>query len=287
MRILIMGDLHYTSQLVNSSVGMEEARDAFYANYLRRFLSCKADFYVSVGDLTHAGLPSEFEFVRNQVRSALPDGRLLIVLGNHDTYSLSKPGIETLTGQPRYLAIEREEATLVLLDTARETPDDWGGTLDAEQRDWLSGLLSRSGSKPVIVFAHHPVYDTTARSTEPMMSVEPSIDLLSMLAGHQGPGFYVNGHNHVRSTVRKDRWHFIQTAAVPDVPSAILLELQGDRVEIEDVPLGSELDRERLERFVPAMDDYEPRPDAEGCGENGRLTLLLAEREKEAKLHDS
>ncbi|MFD2331689.1 metallophosphoesterase family protein [Cohnella sp. GCM10020058] len=286
MKILIMGDLHYTAELVNSDEGLETARDAFYEGYLQQFLSVEADYYISVGDLTHAGLPSEFEFILSRVRSALPEGRFMFVLGNHDTYNLSKSDIERLTGQPRYLAIDLEEATLVLLDTARIVQDNWGGTLDDEQLDWLSGLTSRSGSKPMIVIAHHPVYGTTARSTEPMFSVEPPIDLLSILAAHQGPGFYVNGHNHVRSTVQNGRWHFIQTASVTDVPSAILLELQGDRVTIENIPLRTAFDRERLERFVPAMYDYDPRLDAEGDGEDGRRTLPLAEREKEARRHD-
>ncbi|MHA6533965.1 metallophosphoesterase family protein [Paenibacillus sp. BAC0078] len=262
MKLMIMGDLHYPGELVDADDRMNEARDTFFEQYLQEFLAAEADYHISVGDLTHAGTASEFKFIMQNVEQALPGspGRFLYVLGNHDTHACSKTDIQNLTGQPRYMAIEEAEAVILLLDTARETPEDWSGAIDEEQLEWLRSQMTQYGDKPLLVFAHHPVYNTTARSTEPMMSLEPALDLLSILGKHQGPGIFFSGHNHVRSMIRRGRWSFVQTAAVPDAPEATVINLQGDDIRIETVQLCAVQYRELAGIFAKGMYDYDPRP---------------------------
>ncbi|MGX4585333.1 metallophosphoesterase family protein [Paenibacillus chitinolyticus] len=281
IKLMIMGDLHYPGQLVHTDERMNKARDAYFEQYLRWFLAFEADYYLSVGDLTHAGTPSEFRFILGEVSRALPDGKFLYVLGNHDTECCAKSELAVLTGQPRYMAIESEDAALILLDTARESRDDWSGTVDAEQLDWLREQVSKYGTKPLFVFAHHPISGTTARSEEPMMSLDPKIDLMSVLKLHRGPGFYFNGHNHVQSIVRHGSWHFIQASAVPDLPAALVVDLHGERFVLETIYFEPEAG-EQSKLFVAGMYDYDPRPDAAGDGKIGGLSLLLPDLTGEA-----
>ncbi|WP_171651906.1 metallophosphoesterase family protein [Paenibacillus foliorum] len=127
------------------------------------------------------------------------------MLGNHDAYLLPKAEIMALTGQQRYHAIENEEAMLIFLDTSKEmNRSDWGGEMDAERLEWLKAQLDKSGNKPVFIFAHHPVYDTTTHSTMEKMSIDPQIDMLDVLNRKEGHGFYFCGHNHMNSIVQKD-----------------------------------------------------------------------------------
>jgi Icc protein len=281
MKLIIMGDLHYPGELVDADDAMEEARDLFYGQYLEGFLAVEADYHISIGDLTHAGAPSEFEFIMNHVIRSLPGGRFLYVLGNHDTHSCSKDNIEVLTGQQRYLVIEEEEAVLLLLDTSRETPEDWSGMIDREQLNWLRGQMNKYGEKPLFVFAHHPIYDTTARSTESMMSLDPTIDLLSILNEHQGSGVFFNGHNHVQSMVQSGRWYFVQIAAVPDIPTAITVELHDQHISIGKIHLNAVPYQELAAIFAKGMYDYDLRPDAEGDQTTKHMNLSLSFLKKE------
>ena len=113
-------------------------------------------------------------------------------------------------------SIETDEAYLLFLETAREQedPDNWGGWISKEQLVWLEKEIEKSGDKLLLIFAHHPVYDTTFRSNFSMLSIEPKIDVWSVLRKKKGKGIYVNGHNHVDSIVGSENWTFIQIAAV-------------------------------------------------------------------------
>ncbi|OAX44995.1 metallophosphoesterase family protein [Paenibacillus sp. AD87] len=280
MRLIVMGDLHYSSELIEADVQMIEAREAFYTGYLSEFLAFSADYHLSIGDLTHAGEPSEFDFIMNKVKSELSQGKFLYALGNHDTHTCSKVDLQARTGQHRYLAIEEEEAVLLVLDTARENPNHWGGMIDEEQLNWLREQMNRYGQKPLLVFAHHPVYATTARSTEPMMSLDAALDIWSILNEHQGPGVFFNGHNHVQSVFQRNHWHFVQLAAVTDIPAVLLVNLQEQQLSINTILLKGTPYQELGNIFVKGMYDYEPHPDAKGDGHSAELIVSLSSQKK-------
>ncbi|OAO89192.1 hypothetical protein AXX17_ATUG03440, partial [Arabidopsis thaliana] len=240
MKLALIGDLHYPANLLGRK-DAEAARDAFYEAVLGAFLSVDADYHISLGDLTHEGTAEEYEAVYGFIRSRYPDRRFLHVLGNHDTHSLSKPDLEKLTGSPRYQMIEEQEMTMLLLDTAREMyPDNWGGTLDEEQLTWLAAHLPKEAHKPVLVFGHHPMQGTTARSNEEMMGLDTdsSSRLKHLLGGVPGAGFYWNGHNHVQSLVREGNWHYFQAASMLDIPAIWTVTLGGNELLLEQVHVG-------------------------------------------------
>ena len=117
IRIALMGDLHYP-HLDSDNTELIEAVHYFYQNYLNEFINIEADLHVSIGDLTHLGLESEFLSIYEHIWNRSKNFRT--VLGNHDVLSLPKEKISQLIKQPRFDAIETEECLLNILDTPME-----------------------------------------------------------------------------------------------------------------------------------------------------------------------
>lgn len=273
MKCIIMGDFHY-SLLNGGSAEMVEARDKVYEEMLGHFVQMDADYHISIGDLTHEGLPGEFDYVFQRIGES--SRRFIHVLGNHDAYELPKTEIMALTGQQRYHVIDREEAMLIFLDTTKEMNRiDWGGELDGEQLEWLKAQLDKSGQKPVFIFAHHPVYGTTAHSTMEKMSIDPSIDMLEVLGRKQGPGFYFCGHNHKNSILQKDNWHFIQTAACLDIPAFRIVELTEQGVSVELIAVDKADMAEHIALFHKEIPGFTPSSDAHGQDTDHSLQVMF------------
>ncbi|USG65072.1 metallophosphoesterase [Brevibacillus ruminantium] len=241
MKIAVMGDLHYPSRhgvTKRLEEHVIESRDSFYSNYLKSFFKQEADIYVSVGDLTNFGTKDEFEEVYEYIRSY--NKPFYQTLGNHDLYSMPRREVLELTKMNGNFVME-EEVVLLFLETARELDrGNFDGWVTNEQLEWLEKVIDGSGEKTMIVFAHHPVYDTTARSNKNMLSVHPSIDLWSVLNKKKGKGIYVNGHTHTDSIVEKENWTFVQISAVLDDQSVRILELDHDQVSVSAIDVSDD-----------------------------------------------
>jgi len=239
VKLVLMGDLHYHD--VDASVPeWREARDALYETLVGRFLDVEADYHVSLGDLTNYGSTSELEGAYGLLRRR--DRQFIHVLGNHDLYTQTRREVLELTGQRRYHAIETDEAVLVFLDTAREMDYEvWGGTLDDEQLVWLEALVQASGTKPMLVFAHHPVFATTARSERENGSIHPDIDMRRILRQKEGAGIFFNGHTHVDSIAEHGNWTFVQLSACLDQHAFRIAELAGEELRISVCELEDDL----------------------------------------------
>jgi len=275
MRLVVMGDFHY-SRMEQGSDEMKAARDLAYEIMMNAFLETDGDIHISLGDLTHEGYPEEFQYVCNRVQES--DRHFVHVLGNHDTYSIPKADILAITGQQRYSAIDTEEALLLFLDSTKEmNKSDWGGEMDEEQLQWLQAQLEQSGDKPVFVFAHHPVYGTTARSTMEKLSIHPDIDMNEALGAKQGSAFYFCGHNHENSIVRQNGWHFIQTAACLDIPAFRIVELKDGVVTIGLVTIDHTELTEHIACFNTNMPGFGPHSDARGMEKDWNLEVNLLE----------
>ena len=276
MRLMVMGDFHY-SRMESRSAEMLAARDEAFSTMLGKFLEWDADLHISLGDLTHEGHPEELEFVFDSIESS---GRPFIhVLGNHDTLSLPKNEILTITGQQRYHAIDREEAMLLFIDTTKEmNADDWGGEMDEEQLQWLDAQLETSGDKPVFIFAHHPVYATTERSSNEKGSIHPGIKMKEVLKKKEGFGFYFCGHNHVNSIVKLDGWHYIQTAACLDNPAFRVVDLSEGKVKISHIPIDDNTLADHITKFHKGMPGFEPTEKPHG-EETDRSLVVDATKE--------
>lgn len=268
MKIAVIGDLHYPG---NSGITKEltreviEAKQAFYPGFLDNFFNMEADLYVSIGDLTHIGSKEEFTEVFNIIGQYGKDFRM--VLGNHDLYTTTRENIIEEFNQfgiGDYL-IESDEAILVFLETARElVRERWNGTLSDKQLSWLDNIITSSGEKPVVIFAHHPLHNMTARSNVKYLSIEKDIDLWSILEKKQGKGIYVNGHVHTDSIVFKGQWTFVQLCDVIDHQSARLIDIQSDYIDIIDTMLDFENSLTLAEQIGDSLEAYRLFPEGVG-----------------------
>lgn len=271
MRLALLGDFHF-SKMNHGTEEMKESRARAYQIMLQAFLEEQADLYVSIGDLTHEGLPEELEEIFSIIWES---GRSFVhVLGNHDTYSIPKQDITAITGQARYQMLDTPYARLLFLDTTQEmNRNDWGGELDEEQQAWLSQQLQEAGGKQVLLFGHHPVFDTTSLSTLDKLYIRPRDMMRQVLNKKAGGGLYFCGHNHMNSIVQQGDWHYVQTAACLDVPAYRIIEIDADEVRITHQWIYEEGLMTDIRTFNRDMPGFGPSEDA--LGEARDLTLIV------------
>ncbi|MBD2869386.1 metallophosphoesterase family protein [Paenibacillus arenilitoris] len=273
MRLILMGDLHY-HDIDETIEGLREARAAFYETYLGCFLEMDADYHISLGDLTNFGTSSELQ----EVYAILgrKERSFIHVLGNHDLYGQTKKEVLALTGQKDYHAIDNGEAILVFLNTAKEMDfEDWGGWIDGEQLRWFEETVQASGSKPMLVFAHHPVFETTARSEKDKGSIHRDIDMWSILGQKQGQGLFFNGHTHVDSIVRQHNWTFVQLSAGLDQHGFRIVDIAGDEIRIAARDVTEAAVKDHAQVLHRYMKHFRHNPDARGVDEDRETIVSL------------
>lgn len=281
MKLVLMGDLHY-HEIDHSIPGLLEARTTFYHTLLERFLDINADLHISLGDLTNLGSSLELQEVYEILRHK--DRTFIHVLGNHDLYTQTRREVLEITGQQRYHAIDTDTAMLVFLDTAKEMDfEDWGGWIDDEQLKWLERLIDASGSKPLLVFGHHPVYNTTARSETEKGSIHPSIDIWSILNRKNGVGIYFNGHTHVDSIVTQNNWTFVQLSACLDQHGFRILEFLEGEIRISAIDIADKDVQKHASMLHQHMKHFKPNPDARGMDLDREIMVSLMKTEQPQK----
>jgi Icc protein len=278
MKLAVIGDLHYPS-----ATGLDELtvqnRNEFFSTFMNDFLSQEADYHISIGDLTNIGSTEELEGIYGCIR---PHHKSFIhTLGNHDLYCQTREEVLEQTGMKGNHSIETDEAILLFLETARvQDAENWGGWISEDQLDWLEEEIEKSGDKLMVIFAHHPVYDTTFRSNMPMLSIEPSIDVWSVLRQKKGKGIYVNGHNHIDSIVSNENWSFIQIAAVMDDQSVRMLDITDDHCNVKAISVGTEHSRQQAFIIANAIDHFQLIPEGIGTTLGRNITIPLKKRDE-------
>ncbi|TBL75128.1 metallophosphoesterase family protein [Paenibacillus thalictri] len=279
MKLIVMGDLHY-HEVDGTVPEWQEMRNDFYQTFIARFFEFEADAYISLGDLTNYGYSSELQEVYGMIRQY---GKPFYhALGNHDLYAQSRREVLAITEQARYHAVTTEQAVLVFIDTAKEMDfEDWGGWVDEEQLQWLEGVVKTSGTKPLLVFAHHPVHKTTAHSDRPKGSIHPDIDMWKILNMKQGTGIYFNGHTHIDSIVKQNNWTFVQLSACLDQTSLRIVEIDQDEISISPVDITDRILIESVETLYNNMKHFKHSPHARGEeSDRGCVVPLLSAAER-------
>jgi 3',5'-cyclic-AMP phosphodiesterase len=237
LRIAFIGDLHYPS-MVGKNNEVKEARNEFYTRFLHSFFETKADYYVSLGDLTNFGKEDELQEVYGIIQNY--DKPFIHTLGNHDLYGILREDVLKISNSEQNISIETDQVILISLETARDhNHEDHSGYLSNDQLEWLEDVIVKSEEKLVVIFAHHPVYNTTANSNFPYLSIVPEVPILNVLRKKKGNGIYVNGHNHKDSIETIDNWTFVQANAVLDDQSVRLLEIDENEISIRSIHVGN------------------------------------------------
>lgn len=236
MRMVLMGDLHYAYRLKVRGGPLTRLKDQVFQCLMDHFMSVDSNFYISIGDLTNEGTKDELDQVYRWLETIKE--RWIHVLGNHDTLTLPKQVFRS----QRLLeyVIDTEYARLIILDTTKERSwYDWGGTLSVDSLQWLQEMIhTTERSRAVFVFAHHPVFQTTARSDKRMQAIDPKLPMREILGKRPGLNVFFSGHNHVHSIIREDHWLHVQTGAVLDTLSYRIIEWDGQHFAIRMVPAG-------------------------------------------------
>lgn len=273
MKIAMIGDLHYPS-IDETIPGLKEARSTFYERFIDQFLGTDADFYVSIGDLTNYGLESELKEVYGLINQK--NRTFYHALGNHDVYAMTKKEVLSITGQAQYHSFETEKAVFAFLDTAKEMDyDDWGGWVDNEQLSWLEEVVRSSGNKPLLVFAHHPVYNTTTRSNMDKGSIHPDIDMWSILDQKEGIGLYFNGHTHVDSIVKQKNWTFVQKSACLDQHALRLIEIGENEITVNAIDFDDAAIAQSAPIIYDNINHFAPTEIARGTDEHRNCHIPL------------
>ncbi|WP_033542601.1 metallophosphoesterase family protein [Planococcus sp. CAU13] len=274
MKIAVIGDLHYPS--VNAEYALlRQERQLFYESFMAHFFSIPADLYVSIGDLTNFGSQDELEDIY-----AIIDQHhkpFVHVLGNHDLYGMSRDEVLDITHQERFHSLTTEGAVLAFLDTAKEMDyEDWGGTLDTIQQQWLADIVEKSGDRPLIVFGHHPVYGTTKNSSLEKRCISPDIPMWDILNKKQNAGLYVNGHNHFNSIAAREQWTFLQIAAVLDEQAVRVIEISDAFISIDYVPFADNELQQRARAIGNAINHFNLNPHPLGTQADVKYAIPLA-----------
>lgn len=254
MKIAVIGDLHYPA-LEDHFAFIEENRRVFYETFLNRFFSVPADLYVSIGDLTNFGRRDELDEIYSIIRK---HGKpFKHVLGNHDLYAMPRSQVLSISGQERFHTLSTESAVLAFLDTAREQDyDDWGGTMDATQQYWLEAVIEETAERPLVVFGHHPVFSTTLHSEKDKRCIHPDVPIWQLLSMKQGPGLYINGHNHANSLAARNDWTFLQLAAVLDEQAVRVIEITESFIAIDSVMIDDDALKNHAEEIGNAIPHF-------------------------------
>lgn len=254
MKIAVIGDLHYPSVKEEYALSQQDRQD-FYESFMAHFFSVPADLYVSIGDLTNFGTKDELEGIYAIIDQHQKP--FVHVLGNHDVYAMRRDEVLKITKQDRFHSLSTESAVLAFLDTAQEQNyEDWGGTLDIEQQYWLADVVEESGTRPLLVFGHHPVYGTTKNSSKEKRSISPDIPMWDLLNKKQNAGLYVNGHNHFNSIAAREQWTFLQIAAVLDEQAVRVIDISEAMISIDYVPFVDPNLRHQAHTIGNAIDHF-------------------------------
>ena len=269
MKITVMGDLHYVQDrnYLDGSLISEKftkARNHFFNDYIKNYFSIEADYYVSIGDLTNFGTTEELTEVYEKINSY--DKRFIHTIGNHDLYSMPREKVCQLINQKVNYSIDLDQVKLIFWETAREMDTEvYSGIVTDDQLTWLQKEIEESGDKTVILFGHHPIHDTTFRSNYKNLSIDPEMNVYSVLKNKKGgKGIYVCGHNHYDSIVEKDNWTFVQIAAVLDVPGVRIFEIEEDKVMISDRTILDDTYLEEAHFIAEQMDHFKSIWDGKG-----------------------
>jgi Icc protein len=158
MRIVHLADFHLPASPNKTLHGVNPHAHLAQAVAALRRLVPAPDLIVLGGDLLEDGDHASYQTVLD----AFKDMQVPVhaVLGNHD----SLPGFRKTALPPRgadfagYYSFDLKAAHFVMLHSA--CPGKESGRLEEKQLLWLNEDLRRSAGKPVLVFLHHPPFDS-------------------------------------------------------------------------------------------------------------------------------
>lgn len=122
---------------------------------------------IVTGDLTHHGDADSYRRLAGLLARLTPP--VSVTIGNHDhreTFRSHFSATETDENGFVQSVIDLPDARLVLLDTLGLAEHHHAGFLCPARLAWLETQLATAGSRPVLIFMHHPPHDTGFRGMD-------------------------------------------------------------------------------------------------------------------------
>lgn len=200
-KLLILTDLHIT-QPGTMIIGLDPVAR------LRSVLSTAlrdhpdAAHVIFLGDLTHHGLPSEYNRLRDLVENLItPQGPpLLATIGNHDKRAVAHAHLPWLAQDCQGFAQTSlciGGTRILMLDTVDETGAvrRHAGHLCDTRLDWLRAELAAAPEDRVLIMLHHPPMRTGFAGMDAIGLLNGDA-LLGVLTQDGRPAHLICGHVH-------------------------------------------------------------------------------------------
>ena len=154
-------------------------------------------FVIVTGDLAHWGEEAAYENLASVLaRLVAPT---ILLMGNHDKrepFGRCFPGVtRDASGFVQSVHLF-DAATIVTLDTLNEeTPDHAGLLCEARLAFLEQALASAPADRPLLLFQHHPPFDTGLRYMDGIRLVNPEAEW-DVIARTRRPDYLFMGHLH-------------------------------------------------------------------------------------------
>jgi Icc protein len=158
MRIVHLADLHLTSSPSKPTHGVNPYSHLAAAVAAIRKQAPAPDLIVLGGDLTEDGEHANYQALLDLFKDLKVP--VHTVLGNHDSLVGFRKTVQPTRGPdfPGYYSFDLQGVHFVMLYTACTGKEF--GRLEEKQLLWLNEDLHRNSQKQVLVFLHHPPFDT-------------------------------------------------------------------------------------------------------------------------------
>jgi len=166
----------------------------------------RPSFLIASGDLSNRGDTESYHHLKQAM--AAVDMPVIYALGNHDTREGFYQGMlerEDDLEAPYFHDQVIDGIHVITLDSS--TPGFIGGSIEAEQFDWLAEALDRHADLPKLIVSHHPpaLGDGPDSAHWRTIVYDDTVRLAEMLKGRNVIGI-LSGHIHHD---RVSNWHGI------------------------------------------------------------------------------
>jgi len=190
MRIIQISDSHIAHDIPQRLTDLDDC--------VAEVNSQNPDLVIHTGDITHNGLPQEYNAAcKNLEKLKAP---YFLLNGNKDSRDLifktfsSHSYLKQGNGFIQY-CIEQETVRLLVIDTVRESTSK--GELCANRLKHLESMLAANTRKPVIIFMHHSPYVVTEIPDPCQFHQWDEVDALeTLLSGFNNIQAIYCGHVH-------------------------------------------------------------------------------------------
>ena len=192
--LLHLSDTHLLADGALLGAGIDTAENLRRTLEVVERMQVRPDAIVFTGDLADRGEPDAYRMLRDAVEPVAErlGAPIVWVAGNHDERPALRRGLLDLepTEQPVTGVWDLGGLRLIALDST--VPGWHHGDLDAQQLEWLAGILSAPAPLGTILALHHPplpshiaLFDILElREQSRLAEVVAGTDVRAILAGH-------------------------------------------------------------------------------------------------------